>query len=136
MAGIVVVGGGIGGVSVALLLGREGHQVTVCERDPAPAPGSAEDAWTAWRGEPRWHTMRSGIGLIDGVLLPAADHDAEVYRALYRWEVQLDPATDLEANTVVIERARQAAGDAAEPPLDTAGIPSREQLLEAIAAVG
>ena len=44
------------------------------------------------RGESRWVTMDSGIGLIDGVLLPAADHDADVYRAVYRWDLQLDPA--------------------------------------------
>jgi 2-polyprenyl-6-methoxyphenol hydroxylase-like FAD-dependent oxidoreductase len=86
------------------------------------------------RAEPRWDTMSSGIGLVDGVLLPAADHDAEVYRAVYRWDLQLDPAADLEANTMVIERARKTVGAATEPPLDTEGIPSREQLLESIAA--
>ncbi len=86
------------------------------------------------RAEPRWESMRAGIGLIDGVLLPAADHDADVYRAVYRWDMQLDPAADLEANTAVIERAREIVGDSTEPPLDTDGIPTREQLLEAIAA--
>jgi hypothetical protein len=57
-----------------------------------------------------------------------------VYRAVYRWDLQLDPAADLEANTMVIERARKTVGAATEPPPDTEGIPSREQLLEAIAA--
>ena len=86
------------------------------------------------RAEPRWDTMRTGIGLIDGVLLGAADHDADVYRALYRWDLQLDPAADLEANTAVIERARKTVEDSTEPPLDNDGIPTRDQLLEAIAA--
>jgi len=86
----------------------------------------------ALRAEPRWDTMNTGIGLIDGVLLPAADHDAEVYRALYRWDLQLEPAANLERNAAVIERARQTVGDATEPPLDTEGIPTRDQLLEAI----
>jgi hypothetical protein len=85
------------------------------------------------RAKPRWDTMSTGIGLIDGVLLPAADHDADVYRAVYRWDLQLVPAADLEMNTAVIERARNAVGDSTEPPLDTEGIPTREQLLEAIA---
>jgi len=35
---------------------------------------------------------------------------------------------------MVIERARKTVGAATEPPPDTEGIPSREQLLEAIAA--
>ncbi len=67
------------------------------------------------------------------MLLPAADHNADVYRAVYRWDLQLDPAGDLEKNTAVIEAARAAIGDSTEPPLDTDGIPTREQLLEAIA---
>jgi 2-polyprenyl-6-methoxyphenol hydroxylase-like FAD-dependent oxidoreductase len=85
------------------------------------------------RAEPRWDTMSTGIGLIDGVLLPAADHDADVYRAVYRWDLQLDPANDLESNMAVIERARKSVGDSTEPPLDDEGIPSRAQLVEAIA---
>ena len=64
----------------------------------------------------------------------AADHDADVYRALYRWDLQLDPAADLEANTAVIGRARKTVEDSTEPPLDNDGIPTRDQLLEAIAA--
>jgi len=45
MAAVVVCGGGVVGVSLAMLLAGDGHQVTVLERD-APAP--AADAWSGW----------------------------------------------------------------------------------------
>src|ERR1700690_2022853 len=48
MAGIVVIGGGMGGLSDALPLGGDGHDVTVLERDPAPPPAEADAAWDDW----------------------------------------------------------------------------------------
>ena len=47
MSEIVVVGGGIAGLSSAMLLARDGHHVTVLERDPAPPPEPSE-AWAEW----------------------------------------------------------------------------------------
>ena len=47
MAAIVVCGGGVIGLSTAMLLARDGHQVTVLERDAAPPPATA-DAWEEW----------------------------------------------------------------------------------------
>ena len=41
---VVVIGGGVVGMCGALLLGRDGHDVTVLERDPAPPP-DPEAAW-------------------------------------------------------------------------------------------
>ncbi len=38
MAKIVVLGAGLNGLCTALLLARDGHTVTVFERDPAPPP--------------------------------------------------------------------------------------------------
>jgi 2-polyprenyl-6-methoxyphenol hydroxylase-like FAD-dependent oxidoreductase len=45
VAKVLVLGGGLAGLSTALLLVGDGHQVTVAERDPAPAP---VDPWQAW----------------------------------------------------------------------------------------
>jgi 2-polyprenyl-6-methoxyphenol hydroxylase-like FAD-dependent oxidoreductase len=48
MAEIVVVGGGLVGHCSAMLLARDGHTVTVLERDPEPPPRSADAAWNEW----------------------------------------------------------------------------------------
>lgn len=48
MPGIVVIGGGVVGLSMAMMLAKQGHEVTVLERDGAGVPGSPEDAWQAW----------------------------------------------------------------------------------------
>ena len=49
MAEILVLGAGLSGLSTAMLLARDGHQVTVLERDQAPPPAAGpEQAWEAW----------------------------------------------------------------------------------------
>jgi flavin-dependent dehydrogenase len=48
MARIVIVGAGIVGLGTAMLLAGDGHEVTVLERDPAPAPDVADEAWYDW----------------------------------------------------------------------------------------
>jgi 2-polyprenyl-6-methoxyphenol hydroxylase-like FAD-dependent oxidoreductase len=48
MARIVVLGAGMCGLAAGLLLRRDGHEVTVLERDPERVPGSGEDAWERW----------------------------------------------------------------------------------------
>lgn len=53
---VLVIGGGVGGLTVALALGRAGHQVTVLERDPLPPTADAEEAFIAERrGAPQVH---------------------------------------------------------------------------------
>ena len=48
MAEIVVCGGSVIGLSTAMLLARDGHDVTVLERDPAEVPDSPIAAWEHW----------------------------------------------------------------------------------------
>jgi hypothetical protein len=48
MSTILVLGGGVIGLSIAMMLARQGHYVTVFERDNEPLPGSPEEAWQAW----------------------------------------------------------------------------------------
>jgi 2-polyprenyl-6-methoxyphenol hydroxylase-like FAD-dependent oxidoreductase len=53
---VVVVGGGVGGLTLALALGRAGHAVTVLERDLLPPVADAEEAFAAERrGAPQVH---------------------------------------------------------------------------------
>ncbi len=51
MARIVILGAGICGSAAGLLLCRDGHEVTVLERDSEPAPVSVQDAWENWARE-------------------------------------------------------------------------------------
>jgi 2-polyprenyl-6-methoxyphenol hydroxylase-like FAD-dependent oxidoreductase len=44
---ILIVGAGMIGLSTAMLLARDGHEVNVVERDPAEPPDPS-DAWDAW----------------------------------------------------------------------------------------
>lgn len=48
MSKIIVLGGGVCGLAAGLLLCRDGHEVTVFERDAAPVPPSPEEAWERW----------------------------------------------------------------------------------------
>jgi 2-polyprenyl-6-methoxyphenol hydroxylase-like FAD-dependent oxidoreductase len=47
-ADVIVVGGGIGGLTAAMLLARDGHRVRLLERDPTPPPGDPADCWRDW----------------------------------------------------------------------------------------
>ena len=51
MAHILVLGSGLAGLTTGMLLARDGHRVTVLERDPAapPPPERAEEAWDGWQ---------------------------------------------------------------------------------------
>ena len=44
MAKIAILGAGVCGLATGMLLARDGHDVTMLERDAAPAPSSPGDA--------------------------------------------------------------------------------------------
>jgi 2-polyprenyl-6-methoxyphenol hydroxylase-like FAD-dependent oxidoreductase len=45
----IVLGGGLCGLSAAMMLARDGRRVTVLERDASPIPENPEAAWERWR---------------------------------------------------------------------------------------
>ena len=49
MAQVVVAGAGMVGSAAAMLLARDGHQVTVVDRDGGPGPEGVEGAWGGWK---------------------------------------------------------------------------------------
>jgi 2-polyprenyl-6-methoxyphenol hydroxylase-like FAD-dependent oxidoreductase len=72
---ILIIGGGICGLGTALLLGRDGHEVTVLERDADSMPVSAEDAWEHWgrKGVAQFrqpHNFMPGLRLLLEAELP------------------------------------------------------------------
>lgn len=46
---VVVVGAGLTGLTTALLLARDGHRVTLLDRDAEPPPATADAAWDGWQ---------------------------------------------------------------------------------------
>lgn len=49
MSRIVVCGAGVCGLLSAMLLAKDGHEVTVLERDPTPPPPIPAEAWEDWQ---------------------------------------------------------------------------------------
>jgi 2-polyprenyl-6-methoxyphenol hydroxylase-like FAD-dependent oxidoreductase len=66
---IAVVGGGVAGLSSALVLARRGHAVTVVERDHTPMPSSADEAFE-WdrRGAPQVRHSHAFLAKLHGLL--------------------------------------------------------------------
>jgi 2-polyprenyl-6-methoxyphenol hydroxylase-like FAD-dependent oxidoreductase len=66
---VVVIGGGVGGLTAALAFGRAGHEVTLLERDPLPGTATAEEAFAAERrGAPQAHQTHGFLARIVVVL--------------------------------------------------------------------
>ncbi|MFM2072116.1 MAG: hypothetical protein RLZZ623_2379, partial [Actinomycetota bacterium] len=79
---IAVVGGGVAGLSSALALVRQGHEVEVFERDDTPMPESADDAFD-WdrRGAPQVRHSHAFLGRLRNTL---RDEYPEIYADLLR----------------------------------------------------
>src|SRR5690606_40189701 len=48
MARVVVLGAGMTGLTAAMMLARDGHRVSVVERDPSTPPDDPSAAWDQW----------------------------------------------------------------------------------------
>jgi 2-polyprenyl-6-methoxyphenol hydroxylase-like FAD-dependent oxidoreductase len=48
MSNILICGGGVIGLCAAMMLGRDGHCVTVLEADPADQPRTSLEGWESW----------------------------------------------------------------------------------------
>jgi 2-polyprenyl-6-methoxyphenol hydroxylase-like FAD-dependent oxidoreductase len=75
MPRIIVLGAGVCGLASALVLARDGHDVTLLERDPAPAPGTPADAWDSWErgGVAQFrqaHLLHARVGAVLEAALP------------------------------------------------------------------
>ena len=87
--------GGICGLGTASLLARDGHDVTVLERDSEPWPESAGQAWEAWerKGVVQFrqpHNFMPGLRQILEAELPEV-HEALPKAGAYRWDFSRVP---------------------------------------------
>jgi 2-polyprenyl-6-methoxyphenol hydroxylase-like FAD-dependent oxidoreductase len=117
MARIVVVGGGLIGLASAMMTARQGHQVTVLERDPAPPPPTPGAAWDRWERhgvmqfrQPHF-LLPAGLRVLDAELPEAAAHLMAAGAALHHAPdlVSGERAATLTARRPVLEHAMAAA---------------------------
>jgi 2-polyprenyl-6-methoxyphenol hydroxylase-like FAD-dependent oxidoreductase len=101
MARIVLAGGGIVALTTAMLLADDGHEVTVLERDPAPAPEPAE-AWDEWK--------RRFVAQFRLPHLFLARFRIEVERELPRVAEALEQAGALRVNLLALAPAEAIGG--------------------------
>ncbi|MET8331731.1 FAD-dependent oxidoreductase [Streptomyces sp. NPDC005181] len=138
---VIVVGGGVSGLTTALVLAERGHRVRVWSREPAAATTSAVAGalWWPYRIEPeglvgdwslrslRWHEELSGRPEETGVRLVAGVHHGERLAALGTWAAQLTdlvevgeglrarlPLIDMPVHLGWLERRLVAAGGAVQ----------------------
>jgi len=115
MADVVVLGGGLIGLTSTLLLARDGHRVTVIERDPDGPPASSDEAWQHWtrRGVNQFrqlHFMAPACHEILAAELPDLVADLLAHGALRMNAISDAPAEVTGGHRVGDERFDQVTG--------------------------
>ena len=105
---VVVVGGSIAGLGVALALSGRGHRVTVLESDATPMPPSHEAAFEHWnrRGSPQTRHSHALLARLRNLIRDHAPDLLERLRACGAEELRF------------VDRARQLFGDVPLEPGD------------------
>jgi 2-polyprenyl-6-methoxyphenol hydroxylase-like FAD-dependent oxidoreductase len=124
MATITVLGAGTNGLTTALLLARDGHEVTVLERDPAPPPRPG-DAWEHW--------SRRGVAQFRMLHYLLARWRLEVQRALPDVLDDLAAAGGLRLNSIT-SLPEERRGPVRPGDEDFETLTARRPLLEAVLA--
>jgi 2-polyprenyl-6-methoxyphenol hydroxylase-like FAD-dependent oxidoreductase len=124
VARILVLGAGLCGLSTAMLLARDGHEVTVLERDQVPAPPAAQ-AWEAWQ--------RSGVNQFRLPHLMLSRWRAQMSRELPEVLDELEAVGGLRINMLAMLAPRQrGAWRDGDERFET--ITARRPVLEAVLA--
>jgi 2-polyprenyl-6-methoxyphenol hydroxylase-like FAD-dependent oxidoreductase len=79
MSNILICGGGPIGLCAAIMLGRDGHRITVLEADPEGQPGTSLEGWNSWDrpGVAQFrqpHSLHSRFRMISDRELPGLTH--------------------------------------------------------------
>jgi flavin-dependent dehydrogenase len=115
---IVVIGAGAAGLSAGLGLARNGHSVTILERDPAPEDMDIEQAWCDWRrkGVPQIRQGHFVLGRAQDML---TSHAPDVIDGLAEQGI-VPPANPL---LFIVSEDELQPGDEFLRPLPTRRIP-------------
>jgi 2-polyprenyl-6-methoxyphenol hydroxylase-like FAD-dependent oxidoreductase len=122
MSGIVVCGAGVCGLATAMLLAKDGHEVTVLERDLAPPPDGADAQWEEWerKGVNQFrlpHFLMPGFRAVMDVELPVVVEEllaggAHRFNPLGQFAESMDPEGEhivVTARRPVVEAAMARA---------------------------
>jgi 2-polyprenyl-6-methoxyphenol hydroxylase-like FAD-dependent oxidoreductase len=111
MSNIIICGGGPIGLCAAMMLGRDGHRVTVLEADPQNQPGTSIAGWDSWErpGVAQFrqpHSLHSRFRMISDLELPGLTES--LLRAGCVWVNNLDSES---LPPTIADRAPRAGDD-------------------------